>query len=108
MIHELKTWPEFFDAVERGDKTFEVRLDDRGFQVGDELVLMRWQPAKTPIPDWPQGYFVDKDGIGTNDCGAARIRVRVTYKLPGGRFGINEAWCVLGFQRIDDDPTGGR
>ena len=39
MIHELKTWPLYFNAVARGDKTFEIRKDDRPFMIGDELVL---------------------------------------------------------------------
>lgn len=40
--HELKTWPAMFEAVWRGDKTFEVRLDDRGYQRGDHVVLREW------------------------------------------------------------------
>lgn len=39
--HVLKTLPDYFDAVARGEKTFEVRRDDRGFQKGDILVLHR-------------------------------------------------------------------
>ena len=38
-IHELKTDPAFFSAVIHGDKTFELRLNDRGFQKGDVLLL---------------------------------------------------------------------
>lgn len=40
--HKLKTWPTFFEAVWRGDKTFEVRLDDRGYQKGDMVTLAEW------------------------------------------------------------------
>ena len=35
--HDLKLSAEFFDASERGDKPFEVRLNDRGYAVGDTL-----------------------------------------------------------------------
>ena len=34
MTHELKTLPKYFDAIVVGEKTFEVRRDDRGFQKG--------------------------------------------------------------------------
>lgn len=39
MIHALKILPRFFDAVISGEKTFEVRKNDRPFQVGDLLAL---------------------------------------------------------------------
>lgn len=42
--HELKCWPVYFQRVWTGDKTFEVRLDDRGFQRGDRVVLREWDP----------------------------------------------------------------
>ena len=44
MIHELKTWPKFFDMVAVGLKTFDLRKDDRGFQLGDTLVLKEYLP----------------------------------------------------------------
>lgn len=40
--HELKTWPEYFGPIANGYKTFEVRRDDRGFEVGDHLRLREW------------------------------------------------------------------
>lgn len=42
MIHILKTLPEFYLKVCSGEKTFEVRYNDRNYQVGDELFLREW------------------------------------------------------------------
>jgi Domain of unknown function (DUF3850) len=42
--HELKTHPQYFQAVLDGKKTFEVRLNDRNYQVGDELLLKEYDP----------------------------------------------------------------
>ncbi len=37
MRHIIKLREEFADAVLNGDKTFEVRLNDRGYQKGDTV-----------------------------------------------------------------------
>jgi hypothetical protein len=42
--HELKTWPEHFMLVAIGLKTFEIRLDDRNFNVNDVLHLKEYDP----------------------------------------------------------------
>lgn len=39
MKHELKVQEKYFKAIWCGDKTFEIRLDDRGFEERDTLVL---------------------------------------------------------------------
>ena len=44
-IHHLKCWPEWFRFIRNGEKTAELRLDDRHFQVGDTLVLRGWDPT---------------------------------------------------------------
>src|SRR3974390_688590 len=41
-VHELKCLPEFYCHLERGEKTFEARKDDRGFRAGDSLRLREW------------------------------------------------------------------
>ena len=43
--HELKVWPEFWPALASGEKTFELRKDDRGFRAGDILWLREWSKA---------------------------------------------------------------
>lgn len=39
MIHELKIFPEYFNKVVSGEKTFEIRKNDRNFLVGDYIAL---------------------------------------------------------------------
>jgi hypothetical protein len=71
-IHELKTWPAFFRATWDGRKTFDIRLNDRDFEVGDSLLLREYDPEDNTytgrsvmrrvvyITEWNQklGYIV--------------------------------------------------
>ena len=41
---EKKIWPEYFEKVKKGVKTFEVRLADWECNEGDVLVLREWNP----------------------------------------------------------------
>lgn len=42
MIHELKILPEYFNQVISGNKNWELRKNDRGFKVGDLIVIKEW------------------------------------------------------------------
>ena len=79
MIHELKTLPQYFHRVFTGEKTFEVRKNDRDFQTGDVLILQEYLP---------------EDEIYSGQT----IRASVTYILQGGQFGIESGYCVLGIK----------
>ncbi len=81
--HHLKTWQGFYGAVLDGSKRFEIRRDDRGFMVGDLLVL--------------QEYDVDRNEPTGREC-----RVRITYYLPGGEFGfgVQDGFCALGIEPV--------
>lgn len=46
VLHTLNADPEMCDAIADGTKTFEIRLDDRGYQVGDRLDLRRASKAE--------------------------------------------------------------
>jgi hypothetical protein len=83
--HKLKCWPQYYDAIERGEKPFEVRRDDRGFQKGDVLLLQRTR-SESP-------YYVDYDGYGKVK---KEMRRTITYILTGGQFGIEHGYVVLG------------
>lgn len=43
-IHSLKTWPKYFSAIWNGEKLFELRSNDRNFQVRDGLKLREFDP----------------------------------------------------------------
>ena len=44
-IHKLKTLTQYFAPLREGRKRFEVRKNDRDFQVGDLLHLRGWVPG---------------------------------------------------------------
>lgn len=45
-IHELKILPKWFEDICSLKKTFEIRKNDRDYQVGDTLVLKEWNRGK--------------------------------------------------------------
>ncbi|MUG99823.1 DUF3850 domain-containing protein [Scytonema sp. UIC 10036] len=75
--HELKTWKPFFEAVISGEKTFEIRKDDRGFEVGDILHLIEVDPDNNLQP-------------------TGRIaRFTITYILRGEQWGVMSEYAIL-------------
>lgn len=78
-VHELKCWPAYYKDVALGIKPFEVRKDDRDFHTGDTLWLREFEPR------------------GRNYTGES-LHARVTYVLPGGEFGIEDGFVVLGIE----------
>ncbi len=82
VVHRLKTWPNFFEAVWKGLKPFEVRKNDRDFQVGDTLLLLEW------VPKGNVGWVTGRE-----------IRTRVTYVLRDPQWGLKDGFVVLGLAR---------
>ena len=46
MKHSLKTLPEFYQAVIEKRKPFEIRLNNRNFQKGDDVILNEWKDGE--------------------------------------------------------------
>lgn len=46
---EKKIWPEYFEKVLSGEKTYELRLADWDCKPGDILVLNEWDPKTTKL-----------------------------------------------------------
>lgn len=76
MIHELKTWPKYFEEILTGNKTFEVRKNDRDFKQDDTLLLKEWNPE-----------YLKYTG--------REISKKVGYVLKGRQFGIEAEHCVM-------------
>jgi hypothetical protein len=85
--HKLKCWDVYYDAIDQGDKTFDVRRDDRGFQKGDILILQRWERDRNNYTR----HISDNTPYET--------RRKVKYILTGGQFGIEPGFVVLGLSR---------
>lgn len=75
-VHMLKCSPEYFKEVWFGNKLFECRKDDRGFKVGDTLVLQEY-------------LHTNKQYTG------AAFEAKIMYVLPGGVHGILPGYSVL-------------
>ena len=88
-IRFLSVCSGYWDAVERGEKPFEVRRDDRGFQKGDTVILQRWENRSTPQCYTKSGSYYS----------IREITRKITFVLTGGQFGIEPGYVVLGLSR---------
>lgn len=81
MIHSLKILPKYFNAVVSGQKTFEIRFNDREFQKGDYLALNEWEPTS-----FVGGHYTGRSGM-----------VYVDYILYGakGYPGLDEDYVIM-------------
>ena len=84
MIHQLKIKESFADAVLRGDKTFEVRENDRGFQTGDFVMFT---------------VLYNSDGLEMINHPLSKRLYEITYVLSG--WGIKEGYVVFGIKRVN-------
>ena len=83
MEHELKTWPEYFQLMVNGDKPFELRKNDRDFQVGHILLLREY----------------DKD---SKEYSGRMLHRKITYILKGDEaeaFGLKRGFCIMGLKQ---------
>jgi hypothetical protein len=83
-VHTLKTDPAPWWDICSGRKTFEFRKDDRGYSVGDVLILAEHVPG--------EGF-----------TGMALFR-RVTSLLRGG-YGVPDGYVVLSLGELRADKT---
>lgn len=93
ILHTVKAWPEFYQALEAGIKPFELRRFDRTYRVGDYLGVYEF----IPDPGNPNsGKYTSK-----------RLNFRITYILSGTQipadFGLMPGYCILGLAPVTDN-----
>lgn len=67
MIHRIKLRDEFADAVYNGEKSFEVRNNDRGYQKGDTVIFR----------------VIDNLGLTIDNHPLNGVEYEITYVLSG-------------------------
>lgn len=67
MTHHLKTKPKYFQAVINGKKPFEIRFNDRNFQVSDRVILEEYTSEEI-IPQCENIYKRETDEFGDTIC----------------------------------------
>ncbi len=82
--HELKTDPGPFCQVRNRLKTFEIRFDDRNFEVGDTLNLMETVYSGEAM----------KNGKPLEYTGAICTRF-VLHIMRGPVYGLKEGWVIM-------------
>lgn len=86
-IHELKTDPVPFSLSFAGLKPFEVRFDDRHYQIGDMLILRETKFSGEEM----------KDGKPLEYTGRVLSRL-VSSKVDA--YGMQPGWVILGVEKI--------
>ena len=84
MVHHLRLNVTFADAVLSGEKSFEIRQNDRGFQKGDRVDFT----------------VVNSIGMAIDHPLNDRVFV-ITYVLNG--WGLKNGYCVFGIRKAWED-----
>ena len=91
-IHELKCEEPHWSDIRDGKKRFELRIDDRGYEVGDILELTSFAPITG-----------EKTNLETE---GQKLRVEVLHILRGGRFGdwgLKPQVCCMSIRLTGDE-----
>lgn len=89
--HRLKTHSTCWDAIERGEKRFEARRDDRFFQRGDTVILQRLCPLTGGLNSAP-----GKSRVSTRD-----LTFRIGWMLRGEEYGIKPGFVVFQLEPME-------
>lgn len=82
VVHELKIAPEYYCAVASGKKNFEIRKNDRNYQVGDIVQMKQWTEKG--------GYIL----------GSLALERQITYITD---YAQKRGYVVFGMKPVEED-----
>ena len=83
VIHELKIMSNFANEIVNGNKTFEIRENDRGFQKGDRVKF----------------NVLDMNGMSFPSHMLCKRTYEITYVLSG--WGLKDGYVVFGIRELE-------
>lgn len=88
MNHELKILPKFFDDICSGKKKFEIRKNDRNFQIGDYVGFREWDGHDYMGSFWTFkiSYILDLEFFGWSGY----VAFGIEPLSPEKKFPVNE------------------
>ena len=84
--HSLKTDPEVFEAVLLGLKKYEIRFNDRNFQVGQDLCLSETVHTGEEM----------KKGASLIHTGRV-VTKTISHILKGPAYVLKDGWVIMSF-----------
>lgn len=94
-VHNLKIKYCFAEPVALGIKTFELREDDRNYQVGDYIAF-----DVTCIPERAEVDDNAWNNISTTLDIIGKSLYKIIYKLKGvPEYGLDEDYCILSLKQ---------
>lgn len=92
-IHELKIKEKYYKAIIDGNKTFELRKNDRDYQVGDLIKFTDTLFVRENINDknMAEKYYPSP----------SETLFQITYILKDvPEYGLDKDYCILGIKRV--------
>ena len=87
-LHELKIKQEYLIDVALGNKTFELRYNDRDYQVGD---LIRFIDISVGYTSNDVEPYIDENTL-----------YRITYVLKNvEKYGLDKDYCILAIKKLE-------
>ncbi|MFN9473245.1 DUF3850 domain-containing protein [Acidovorax sp.] len=88
-IHDLKLDSPVFAEMLAGRKLFEIRLDDKGYQCGDQLRLRETRFTGAEMAAGAPLIYTGRE-----------VLRRVVGILRGGKYGVAEGWVIMSLVQV--------